>query len=259
MMLSIPALAVYSLLLAFPALIFYRLGIHKLRSLLFAFLRMIIQLTLIGVYLGGIFEYNSMLINVVWLIVMVLVANTAILRQSGLKWRVFAFSTVLAYLITLSLTMVSLLILLRPSVLFSARHFIPLGGMVLGNILRSSIVALERFYSSIHSGRDSLIHAFMLGAGRWEAVRPYLRQAVQGALAPQIAVVATMGLVSLPGMMTGQLLGGASPEAAVRYQVMIMIAIFFTASVSILLALLFSLPRAFDKYHRLRPGLLEEK
>ena len=259
MTLSIPSLAVYALLLIVPGCIFWYLGIRKVRELVISFVRMIVQLTLVGLYLGRIFEYNSFLLNTAWLLLMLLVANGAILKQGGLRYRPFFLSVLAAFAVSLSLTVASLMIVLKPAVLFSARYFIPLSGMVLGNILRSNIVALERFYSSIHRERDALIHAFMAGAGRFEAVRPYLRQAVQGALAPQVAVVATMGLVSLPGMMTGQILGGASPDAAVRYQVMIMVAIFFTASVSIMLALLFSLPRAFDRYHRLRPGLLREK
>jgi putative ABC transport system permease protein len=127
--------------------------------------------------------------------------------------------------------------------------------MILGNILRSNIVALERFYSAMAAEQDAVIHAFMAGATRLEAVRPFLKPAVQGAIAPHIAVVATMGLVSLPGMMTGQILGGALPEDAVAYQVMIMVAIVFTASLSTILALLFSLPRAFDRQQRLRGGL----
>lgn len=255
MILSIPALIVYSLLLIVPALVFYRLGIRKVRELLIAFVRMGVQLALVGLYLGKIFELNSLPLNIAWLVMMLLVANVSILRQGNLRFRPFFAATLLAYTISLALTVISLLIVIEPGLLFSARYFIPLGGMILGNILRSSIVALERFYSSLHGERDAVVQAFMAGASRLEAVRPWLRQAVQGALAPQVAVVATMGVVSLPGMMTGQILGGASPEGAVTYQVMIMIAIFFTAALSVLLSLLFTLPRVFDRYGKLRDGL----
>jgi putative ABC transport system permease protein len=94
-----------------------------------------------------------------------------------------------------------------------------------------------------------------LGATRTEAVMPFLRQAYKASIAPQIGGLATIGLVSLPGMMTGQILGGSSPAVAIKYQIMIMIAIFLTVNLSVLLSLLLSSAHAFDNFDRLKEDI----
>jgi putative ABC transport system permease protein len=90
-----------------------------------------------------------------------------------------------------------------------------------------------------------------MGATRREAIRPFVREACKAAFGPQLATVSTMGLVSLPGMMTGQILGGSSPAVAIKYQLMIMVAIFLTSSLSSFLAVMVSTRKSFDHYGRL--------
>jgi putative ABC transport system permease protein len=124
-------------------------------------------------------------------------------------------------------------------------------GMVLGNILRSNVVALDRFFSELRANQDMHVQYLILGASESEAVRPFLRNALRAAVGPQLGTVATMGIVSLPGMMTGQILGGSSPAVAIGYQIMIMISIFTAATVSVFLAVHFARKAAFDRFGRL--------
>jgi putative ABC transport system permease protein len=220
---------------------------------------MVIQLGFVGIYLGYIFKLNNHLINVFWIFIMMVVANHAILKQSGLKWRFFFFHTIPALLIGMSVNFLSLLILFDPQTLLSSRYFIPIGGMVMGNILRGNIISLDRFYHSLFSRMDEYVYYIGLGATRNEALKPFMAESMRSAISPYIATMATIGLVSLPGMMTGQILGGASPIVAIQYQILIMISIFFTSSISMFLGIFFSIRVAFDPFHRLQERLFTRK
>jgi putative ABC transport system permease protein len=245
-------LFVYLLLITIPVLIFLYLRIKLLKRLIIAVVRMVVQLGFVAVYLEYIFKLNNPLVNTLWIVIMVLVANQAILRQSGLKFRMFFLSTMPAYFISIAFIFLTFFIVLDIHVLFSARYLIPLGGMILGNILRGNIISLDRFYHSLSKRQDEYIFYIAMGASVHEALKPFMAEAIKAAVSPYIATVATMGLVSLPGMMTGQILGGASPLIAIQYQIMIMVAIFVTSTVSTVLVLIFSSARAFDSYGRLK-------
>lgn len=248
-------LFVYLLLIIIPVLIFLYFRIKLIRQLIVAVVRMVVQLGFVAVYLEYIFKLNNPLVNAMWIVIMILVANQAILRQGGLKFKTFFLSTLPAYFFSVAFIFLTFFIVLDIRVLFSARYIIPLGGMILGNILRGNIVSMDRFYHSLSKRQDEYIFYITMGASVHEALRPFMAEAIRAAVSPYIATVATMGLVSLPGMMTGQILGGASPLVAILYQIMIMVAIFVTSTVSTTLVMLFSSARAFDGYGRLKQNI----
>jgi putative ABC transport system permease protein len=129
-----------------------------------------------------------------------------------------------------------------------ARYVIPIAGMILGNCLRANIVGIGRFYQEIRSSERAYLHSLAQGASLSEAVRPFVRDAFQAALAPTTATMATIGLVSLPGMMTGVILGGTDPSTAIKYQIAIMLSIFSGTAMTIFLAVQFTMKRSFDAY-----------
>lgn len=249
---SILPLLSFLILLTLPILTFRYLKLKLTKSLIIATSRMIIQLALVAVYLEYIFKLNSTLVNSTWILIMILAANTTILKQSGLPLKRFLAYTFFPSAITVFFIFLSFLLIFKHQTLFSARYMVPLAGMLLGNILTSSVVGLERFYSEIKKRENEYIQYVSLGASLQEAVKPFLREAYRAAMAPQIAGLATMGLVALPGMMTGQILGGSSPTVAIKYQIMIMIAIFVAASTSVVLSISFSKKAAFDELGRLQ-------
>lgn len=253
------SLFLYLLLIVVPIVIFILLKLRLIWSLLIAVLRMIVQLAFVAIYLEYIFKWNHILINVGWVLIMILVANWSILKQSGLKFKIFALFTGMAYLFSVLFSIITLFIVFDAKSLFSARYLIPIGGMILGNILRGNIVALDRFYHSLRNREEEYIYYIFLGAYRTEALLPFIREALKAAISPFIATVAIMGLVALPGMMTGQILGGASPVVAIQYQVMIMIAIFVTSTLSTLLGILSSILPAFDSHDRLKKHIFTEE
>ena len=138
-----------------------------------------------------------------------------------------------------------------------AQYAIPIGGMILGNCLRADIVGVRTFYNSIRSSEKSYHNSLAQGALLHEAVRPFITEACQSALAPAVATMATIGLVSLPGMMTGVILGGADPMTAIKYQIAIMIAIFSGTAITVTLAIRLSMKSAFTPYGLLDPEIFK--
>lgn len=251
MIISIPTLFMFAVILVFPVLIFRHLRLRLTRDLIISMLRMGVQLGLVAIYLEYIFKLDLLALNVAWVLVMIVVATGSILRQSGLSWRKCLWTILPAHLLTSLLILCGFLFVFDVVTVASARYLIPLMGMVLGNILRSNVVALDRFFSELRANEEMHIQYLTLGASEAESVRPFLRNALRAAVGPQLGTVATMGIVSLPGMMTGQILGGSSPAVAITYQIMIMIAIFTAATVSAFLAVHFSRSVAFDACGRL--------
>jgi putative ABC transport system permease protein len=250
-------LAMYSLLLI-PLGLFFKLKIKLSRDLIIGAVRMTAQLLLVGLYLKYIFELNAPWLSALWIAVMLLTANTATLRKTNLKLKPFFWTTLGG--MTFSTLFVSFIFIavIHPHPFYDARYLVPITGMVLGNCLRGNVISLERFFSSVRENENEYMTYLMLGATRSEAVLPYLRNGVLAAIGPSLATMSTIGLVSLPGMMTGQILGGSFPLVAIKYQIGIMLCIFTATSLTAYLNIRLSLSIAFDDYHNLRPSIFRK-
>jgi putative ABC transport system permease protein len=220
-------------------------------------IRMTVQLLLVGFYLQHVFVLDSHWINGLWILVMICVADLSIVRGAGVSLKKLYIPVFMALLVgvTIPLSYFVLIILKRPEVL-EARLVIPIGGMILGNCLRADIIGIKSFFRSIKNGDRAYTQQLADGATITEATRPYFRQAIEDALAPSLANMGTIGLVSLPGMMTGVILGGSDPRTAVMYQIAIMIAIFTGTSITVFTAIFLSRRVAFNKYGLLKKDIL---
>jgi len=243
-------------MLTVPAIIMLWAGVPLVRQMILAAGRMTVQLVLVALYLEFIFRLNNFWINSSWVLVMIVIANLNITRSAGLKLRRL-FPYLLAGLAAGTLPVVGFFVCIavRPEPFYDARYLIPISGMVLGNCLRANVIALERFYSAIRANAKEFITYLSLGATLQEACQPYMRQALQAAIAPTISTMATMGLVSLPGMMTGQILGGSSPMTAIKYQIAVMLAIFCATVITAFVNIHFSQRAAFTPYNLLNPEI----
>lgn len=236
-----------------PWSLLWLLGVGLTRDIGIGVLRMTLQLGLVGIYLKALFDWNEPWLNVLWILVMLIVADLSILKRSGLRLRYFAISTFAAVAFSILLSTAYLVwLVIQPAHFYDARYLIPLAGMILGNCMQGNVIALERFYAAVRNNQQEYVTFLLLGATRWEAVRPYFRQAIKAAISPSIANMATMGLVSLPGMMTGQILGGSEPWVAVKYQIAIMICIFTSTTLGMLASLALSLKIAFNEFDVLK-------
>ncbi|MFI3119073.1 MAG: iron export ABC transporter permease subunit FetB [Methylococcaceae bacterium] len=250
---ELPRMALLYGLCLLPCLLLWLLGLRMNRDIGISIVRMSIQLALVGIYLKMLFELNQPWLNGLWILMMLVVADFSILRRAGLKARYFALATFTAIASSILFSTGYLVILvIQPTHYYDARYIVPLAGMILGNCLQGNVIALERFYSALRRNENEYTTFLMLGATRWEAVRPCFRDAVKAALNPTIAGMATMGLVSLPGMMTGQILGGSEPWLAVKYQIAIMICIFTGNAIAAVVNLKLSLNSAFNAFDVLK-------
>ena len=217
-----------------PAIVLRWRGISLAGDLLLSVGRMTLQLVFMGLYLQVLFEKNSLLLTSLWLFIMIFIANITILKSAGLKRRFLFFSTGAGLLSSVFIVTLGLLLTVGVTPWYDARYLIPMVGMTLGNSLQGNVIALERFYSSLQNDRDIYEMSLFNGASRFQALTPFVNQSLSSAIAPSIAGMMTMGLVFLPGMMTGQILGGTIPIEAIKYQLVIMAAIFLTLFFSVL-------------------------
>jgi len=246
---SILALSSYYALLIIPFGMMVWLRIPVMGKTVVAVSRMTLQLLFVGFYLQIVFRLNNPWINSLWLAVMLVVADLSIIRGCGLKLRRFVFPLFIALVGGTAIPLLAFVgpLLNRPG-LMDAQYVIPIGGMILGNCLPADIIGIRSFYEAIKKREKMFLYALSQGARLHEAIRPFLRDACQSALLPTVATMATIGLVALPGMMTGVILGGADPMTAIKYQIGIMIAIFTGTAITVILAIFTSITGSFNPY-----------
>lgn len=247
--LSIDGLVIYYILLIIPLGLMLWLHIPMIGKALVSIVRMTLQLAFVGLYLQVVFKINSPWLNSLWLVVMVGVADFSIIRGCGLRLARFAGPLFGALVAGTALPLLFFVgpLLKRPN-LMDAQYVIPIGGMILGNCLRADIIGIRNFYESLKKGEKAFILSLAQGARLKEAILPYLRDACEAALMPTVATIATIGLVALPGMMTGVILGGANPLTAIKYQIAIMIAIFTGTAITVVLGILMTIRSSFTPY-----------
>ncbi|MBC8378075.1 MAG: ABC transporter permease [Planctomycetes bacterium] len=249
--------AAYGLLI-FPLAIILWTKTPLLGKMAVAVVRITLQLLFVGLYLQVVFKLNNPWLNSLWVLVMITAADVSILHGAGLSVRQLGPPLFMALVVGITIPLLYFVgVILNNDNLLEARFVIPIGGMILGNCLRANVIGVRSFYQSIRQGNKAFLQQLAEGATLAEATRPFLRNAMQEALAPTIASMAAMGLVSLPGMMTGVILGGSDPSVAVMYQIAIMLSIFVGTSITILLAILLSRKIAFDGYGLLDRGLFK--
>ncbi|MDK2832812.1 MAG: UDP-glucose/iron transport system permease protein [Methanolobus sp.] len=246
------------ILLLIPILVSYYLRLQLIGPTLESAFRMTVQLVLVGFFLTFVFDLNNVALNITWVMVMVIVASHTVLKNAELKLRSLITPLVISFAVTnLGMLLYFNTLIIELENVFNARYFIPIGGMVLGNSLRANIVGINDFCDQILRNENRYLSRLSLGAEKHEALIPYLRKSMRNALKPTLANMATIGIVFLPGMMTGQILGGSSPLTAIEYQIAIMIAIYVTTVMNVLLGILILMYRGFDEYGIFRKSMLK--
>lgn len=249
-----PINLIYLIFLIMPVLLFNFYYHMKLNGkILYAIARMVLQLSLIGIFLQLLFDLNNSFVNLAYILFMMTVASYSMLRTTGLKVRTFGLQIWLAVIIPHILVLLFFnIFVVQLDNIFDARFLIPVGGMLLGNSLSGNILAINTFYTRLRDNEKKYYYTLGLSASRKEALRPYFINALKSSINPTLASMETIGLVALPGMMTGQILGGSIPTTAIMYQIAIMVAIFVTRYFTAILAINLTSKSAFDDYDRLK-------
>ena len=241
------------LLLALPVYVFYKFQTPLIRSTAIAALRMVAQMSLIGIYLQYLFTWNSALINILWVIVMVGVASFTSLRRTNLRWKIALLPTAAGFFASsMVVGLYFLFVVLRLSNPFDSRYFIPIMGILMGNMLSVAVIALNSYYDSLLREHQQYYYLLGNGATHLEAITPFLRRALEKSFAPCIANMAVMGIVSLPGTMTGQILGGSAPGIAIKYQIMIIVITYSASMLSLVTTLYLADRKSFDINGRIK-------
>jgi UDP-glucose/iron transport system permease protein len=228
-----------------------RLGLEG--PLLLGAARAFLQLSLVGYVLGWVFHAQGWYWTLLFLSVMAAVAvHTAADRQ---KRRLPGLLALMALSIaggSFIVLAVVIGLVVRPPRWYDPQYVIPLAGMILGNSLTGASLAVERLTAEIRARRLEIEAALSLGATARQAADHAVRAAVNAALVPTINAMMIVGVVQLPGMMTGQILAGAPPLQAVRYQVVVMYMLAAAAALTCASATLLAQRACFTPAHQLR-------
>ncbi len=242
------------LMLIIPVSILYWFQTGLVKQVIISVLRMTVQLFFVGLYLELIFNLNNMWINMAWVVIMIFIATFVTIQRSELNRKTFFIPVILSLLISIVIIDAYFIgLVVRTEYFFDARFFIPISGMVIGNCMERNIIALNTYYRSIT--RESLMYKYYLanGATRQEALQPYIKEALKASFNPLLANMAVIGLIALPGVMTGQILGGSSPNVAIKYQIMLLMSIFIGTMITIIFTILLGNRYIFDNMDNLKP------
>jgi putative ABC transport system permease protein len=247
-------LALAAVLVLASAILSLLLNLGYARALLVAGARTVIQLLLVGLVLKTVFALSSpWLIGVVVLAMLIAASYEIRARQqrryAGLwSFGIGAATTMLATLFVTAFALITL----RPDPWFSPQVVIPLAGIVLGSVMNGVSISLNAFNTGIVRERAAIEARLALGASRYTALKPMQRSALRSGMIPIINQMSAAGIITLPGMMTGQILAGMAPFEAAEYQILVLFLLAGAAGLGALAATYVAVWRTTDERDRLR-------
>ena len=230
-----------------------RLGVA--RSLALAMTRMVVQLLLVGLLLKSLFSMQSPWLTALVALFMASFAAREIWARQARRvkgWRGVVIGGTAMGLSVGMVSLMALIVLVQPEPWWTPRYALPLLGMIMGNAMNGISLSLDTLHTALNREQRAIEAQLLLGASKWQAMRPFLRQAMRAGFMPIINAMAAVGVVSLPGMMTGQILSGVDPNEAVKYQLMVMFLIAGATGLAVILATLGSANALTDQRDRLR-------
>ena len=258
--LSLWDVALAALLIVVNGAVSVALKLDLERKLAWAAVRTVVQLLAIGYVLAWVFAYDRWYVVLPLMILMTLIAGFAGAGRGALTYAGQRADSILSIWVSAWLVAaVGLFAVIRIHPWYEPQYAIPILGMILGNTLTGVSLGIERMTEELTARRDRVDMALALGATRWEAAQGPARQAVRAGMIPTLNQMAVVGVVSLPGMMTGQVLAGQSPLQAVRYQIVIMFLIAASSALGTVGAVLLTYRRLFSPEHRFLASRLIER
>jgi putative ABC transport system permease protein len=248
-------LAVSASLVVLDAGISIAFGLRLHRQVLAAAARMVVQLLLVGMVLRFVFAAGSAAATLTVIAVMIAAAAREVAVRPkqrlhrGANYRIGAIVVALSSSATVLL---ALLTAVRPDPWYDPRYAVPLMGIVLGSVLNSASIALDTFFADIARERHRIEARLALGATFRLALAPYMSDAIRRGLIPIINQMSAAGIITLPGIMTGQLLAGMDPMSAVKYQILLMFLLAGGSGLAAVGAVFFAGRAITDERQRLR-------
>lgn len=235
-----------------------QLGIAK--KLVLYSIRMTAQLLAVGLVLKFLFEHANPWLVILLALIMLNMAGFEVQARPKRKIRGFAgmrISTLSMFVSSFSITLLALFVVIRVEPWYMPQYAVPLLGMMLGNTMNGIALATDRLTSALFEQREKVEQRLLLGQSWQQASREIRQDCMRTGMIPLINSMAAAGVVSLPGMMTGQILGGTPPVEAVKYQILIMFLIAAGTGFGVVCAIWLISRHMFDDRHRLRLDRLQ--
>jgi putative ABC transport system permease protein len=255
-------LAIASVLIVLDGVLSLVLGLSLHRQLALAALRMVVQLVLIGFILRWVFAIASPLITLAVVLMMVAIAGREVAARPEQRLGRFSNYAVGASAVAIATLLTAILALttaIRPQPWYDPRYAIPLAGIVLGNVLNGGSLALDSLLGGVVRERSAIEAQLALGATYSRAMRGLIRGSVRRALLPIINQMSAAGVVTLPGIMTGQILAGMDPLEAAKYQILLIFLLSGGSGLAAVAVVYLAAMRLTDDRQRLRIDRLTAK
>lgn len=247
-----PVLALTLIFVVIPLILSKTLKLGLEKDTIIATVRSIIQLLIVGYILKFVFDSESLL-YIFLMVVLMIVAATQNARKKGKQIKGITWKIVVTLVLVEVLTQGILLgfKIIPPT----AQYIISISGMVVGNSMVLSILFLNRFTAEVEAHQDRAELILSLGGTPKQAIHHQLINSIKASMIPTIESQKTMGLVQLPGMMSGQIIAGADPVQAVQFQLLVLFLLLTTAAVSSVFLGFLSYPSLFNKRMQLVKNL----
>ena len=232
-------------------LVSWSLRLRLTKTLLIAALRTIIQLSFVGLILAWVFAREQWYEVLLILTIMTLIAGGAAKNRVKRSYKGLLTDTLLAVSLSAVLvTTIAMVAILRVQPWYTPQFIIPILGLILGNSLTAISLTSNQLVESFHEQQARIEMMLSLSARPFEAVHEQIRAAIVNGMTPTLNSMLVVGIVSLPGMMTGQILAGADPTQAVRYQIVTMFLICVSSTLGCTISALLVYRRFFNKSHQ---------
>ncbi|KAI8385046.1 uncharacterized protein BYT42DRAFT_564494 [Radiomyces spectabilis] len=237
------------------------LGLKLEKSLFVSSVRCLVQLTIMGLILEDVFKANNPYLVMFMTFVMVFLStNEVVYHKSEMSYGGMYPSVLLSTgFSTFFVGILGTKYALSEEPFWIPEFFIPTVGLLLGVSTSGIAVGLSTCLSEVGTHSDEIELYLAFGASRWEAAQSVAIEAIRLAMLPSINQMSVIGLITIPGAMTGQILGGAPILNAVRYQQIITFLISATTGLAVLLSVIACLNRLIDDHHRLRPERVSKR
>jgi len=225
--------------------------INQTKLLFVASTRMTLQLIICGVILTYIFENPHPIFVLLYLTAMTTFATFTILSQNKNINRKFKQIVAISLSVTGILMVVFFIIVIIDVNFFTPQYTIPISGMVIGNAMTGLSLGIRNYHQNVSTQRTKISALLNMGINPNKILNPFVNSAIETALLPTLNSMLGMGVISLPGMMTGQILSGTLPTTAILYQISIIIVICAVTCLSVFCCLHFGSKTMYNKRNQI--------
>ncbi len=238
-----------STIIIIPISIILYAKIKLFKDLLLSILRMTGQLLLVGFYLKYIIEWDNIYLNISWILLIIVAGSISITKRSEVDIKYTLFPVLTGFFISFILVTIFIsYFYFRNMNYFTAQFMIPISGMLIGNSISSSIIGIRSMSKDLISKKELFNYYEIFSFSKTKSTKESMNAALLDSFKPMLGNIANIGLIWLPGTMTGQIISGTSPMIAIKYQIVIVIGYFSCCFIATFIALNLFRTKAFDKF-----------